>query len=132
VIKVISQYDDCILNIVVLMNTLIVRTPIGYSDYAADREFEEQFQVMFPYLKAKIKKVAAGSIEQMTTNPSTLITESTTVKELSEKMAERYGREIVILRYTINAWLPIRQSRYWTLKSQNDEARKLACLNPDL
>jgi hypothetical protein len=132
VTKVISQYDGCILNIVVLMNTLIVRTLISNSDYAADREFEEKFQMLFPYLKVKLKIISTGIAEQMVSNPSALITENTTVKELCEKIAERYGREVVIMRYTINAWLPINQSKHWTLKSQNEEARKLACLNPDL
>jgi hypothetical protein len=114
------------------MNTLIVRTLNGKFDYAADREFEEKFHTMFPYLKIKLKKLALGNEEPMLCNPLALITDSTTVKELCEKMADRHGREVVIMRYTINAWLPIRQSKHWTLKSQNDEARKLACLNPDL
>lgn len=114
------------------MNTLIEHSPKNYSEYMADREFEKQFHMMFPYLKVSLRKISAGRNMPMISNPAIIITEYATVKELCDKMLDRYGRDVKLLRYTINTWLPVKHSRHWTLKSQNDEARKLSCLNPDL
>ena len=114
------------------MNTLIENSPKNYSEYVADREFEKQFHLMFPYLKISLRKVSSGGNVPMISNPALIITENSSVKELCDRMMDRYGREVKVLRYTINTWLPVKQSKYWTLKSQNDEARKLSCLNPDL
>jgi hypothetical protein len=114
------------------MHTLTENSPKNQSEYTADREFERQFHLMFPYLKVSLKKVSSGRNATMITNPAVIITENASVKELCDRMLERYGREVKVLRYTINTWLPVKQSKHWTLKSQNDEARKLSCLNPDL
>jgi hypothetical protein len=129
--KVILLNDTFTLNIVVLMTKVIENTRVDFSDYTADREFEKQFQVIFPFLKIILRKVTKTPQNNMISNPRLLITENTTVKEMCDKLYYRYGREAVIQRYTISAWLTITRSRHWTLKSQNEEARKLSCLNPD-
>lgn len=130
--KVISQYDGNILNIVVLMNTFVENSLINHSDCTADQEFERLFHLMFPYLRVSLRRVTAGRKLPMIANPSLLISEHSTVKELCDKMMDRFGREVIVQRYTINTWLPVKHSRHWTLKNQNEEARKLACLNPDM
>lgn len=66
----------------------------------------------------------------MIANPRLIITENTTVEQVCYKLLIRYGREAMIQRYTVNIWLDITRSKHWTLKNQNEEARKLSCMNP--
>jgi hypothetical protein len=113
------------------MTTVIDNPQIDSSEYTADREFEKQFHLMFPYLRIKLNKVNKVPQQSMISNPRLIITEHSTVKDVCDKLLTRYGREAVIQRYTVNAWLNITRSRDWTLRNQNEEARKLAFLNPD-
>lgn len=111
------------------MTTVIENSQIDFSDYTADREFEKQFHLMFPYLKISLRKVIKRPQYSMIANPRLLITENMTVREVCDKLYSRYGRQAIIQRFTVNVWLDITRSRNWTLKNQNEEARKLACLN---
>lgn len=128
--KVILSYDVFRLNIVALMISEIENPIIDFSDYAADREFEKQFHLMFPYLRIKLRKVIKRPNGNMISNPRLIITENTTVKEVCDKILARYGREAVVQRYTVNAWLDVTRSKHWTLRNQNEEARKLSYTNP--
>ena len=113
------------------MTNVIKNSQTDYFDYKADLEFEKQFNLMYPYLRIFIRKVSMHHKEPMVSNPRLLISDNITIKELCDKLMLRFGREAVIQRYTINTWLIIKQSKHWTLKNQNEEARKLSCLNPD-
>ncbi len=112
------------------MTSVIENPIIHFSDYAADREFEKQFHLMFPYLRIKLRKVIKRPNGNMISNPRLIITENTTVKEVCDKILARYGREAVVQRYTVNAWLDVTRSKHWTLRNQNEEARKLSYTNP--
>lgn len=129
--KVIFTYDAFTLNIAARMISVTENPLIDFFDYASDREFEKEFNLMFPYLRIILRKVVKNPQSNMIANPRLIITENTTVKQVCDKLFMRYGREAVIQRYTVNAWLNITRSRHWTLRNQNEEARKLAFLNPD-
>jgi hypothetical protein len=130
VTKVIFTYDAFTLNIAARMTSVIENPLIDFSDYAADKEFEKQFHLMFPYLRIVLRKVVKIPQSNMIANPRLIITENTTVEQVCDKLLIRYGREVMIQRYTVNIWLDITRSKHWTLKNQNEEARKLSCMNP--
>lgn len=133
--KVISLNDECDINIVAAyinsyMNNVVENSQTGFFDCTADREFERQFNTIFPYLRLFLRKVSYQKLD-LPTNPTLIFTENSTIKELSDKLLVEYGREVIFQRYTINTWLTITQSIHWTLKNQNKEASKLSCLNRD-
>ncbi|MFM7765488.1 MAG: hypothetical protein ACKO6I_07475 [Sphingomonadales bacterium] len=108
------------------MTTVMENPQIEFSDYATDREFERQFHQMFLYLRISLRKVSKTPRQNMVSNPSMVFTENSTVKDVCDKLYGVYGRTAVIQRYTINTWLDITRSRHWTLRNQNEEARKLS------
>jgi hypothetical protein len=114
------------------MTKVIEAQKIDFSDYTADREFEKQFHLMFPYLRITLQKASNTPRQSMVSNPRMFITENSTVKDVCDKLYTVYGRMAEIQRFTVTTWLDITRSKHWTLRSQNEEARKLACLNPGL
>ncbi len=54
------------------------------------------------------------------------ISDTMTVRELEDAVAERFGVQVQVFRRSGKFWIETRMTRDWTLKQQDDQGRDLA------